>query len=97
METLIHSSVREILRAYTGGLNHAGRAEFGGKSRQQVVRKTCPDPEKDRKFIERLHSVHSQTRRVGVLPSWLASRAILDEGFKRFGIDNLDPEGKIRQ
>jgi len=94
---LTHSAVREILRAYTAGLNHAGRAEFNGKSRQQVLRETCPDPDKDRKFIEQLHSDHTETRRVDVLPTRLTSRVILDEGFRRFEIENLDPEGKTRQ
>jgi len=94
---LIHSAVREILRAYTAGLNHAGRVEFNGKSRQQVLRATCPDPDKDRKFIEQLHADHTKTRHVDVLPTRLASRTILDEGFKRFGIEDLDHEGKTRQ
>jgi len=94
---LIHSAVREILRAYTAGLNHAGRAEFNGKSRQQVLRATCPDPDKDRKFIEQLHSEHTQVRRVDVLPTQPASRIILDEGFRRLGIEDMDPEGKTRQ
>ena len=94
---LTHSAVREILRAYTAGLNHAGRAEFNGKSRQQVLRATCPDPDKDRKFIEQLHSEHTKTRRVDVLPTRLASRIILDEGFRRLGIEDMDPEGKTRQ
>jgi hypothetical protein len=94
---IIHSAVREILRAYTAGLNHAGRAEFDGKSRQQVLRETCPDPDKDRKFIERLHSEHTRTRPVDVLPTRLVSRTILDEGFRSFGIEDMDPEGKTRQ
>jgi len=94
---LIHSAVREILRAYTAGLNHAGRAEFDGKSRQQVLRATCPDPNKDRKFIEQLHSDHTATRRFDILPTRPASRIILDEGFRHFGIEDLDPEGKTRQ
>ena len=94
---LIHSAVWEILRAYTAGLNHAGRAEFNGKSRQQVLRATCLDPDKDRKFIEQLHSEHTETRRVDVLPTRPASRIILDEGFRRLGIEHMDPEGKTRQ
>jgi hypothetical protein len=94
---LIHSAVGEIVRAYTAGLNHAGRAEFNGKSRQQVLRATCPDPDKDRKFIEQLHSEHTETRRVDVLPTRPASRIILDEGFRRLGIEHMDPEGKTRQ
>ncbi len=94
---LTHSAVGEILRAYTAGLNHAGRAEFNGKSRQQVLRTTCPDPDKDRKFIEQLHSDHTETRHVDILPTRPASRIILDEGFRRFGIEDMDPEGKTRQ
>lgn len=94
---LIHSAVREILRAYTAGLNHAGRAEYDGKSRQQVLRETCPDPEKDRKFIGQLHADHSKKKRVDVLPTEKTSRLILDEGFKRFCIEHLDPDGKTRQ
>jgi transposase InsO family protein len=94
---LTRSAVREILRAYTAGLNHAGRAEFNGKSRQQVLRATCPDPDKDSKFIEQLHCDHTETRRVDVLPTRPASRIILDEGFRRFGIEDMDPDGKTRQ
>ena len=94
---LTHSAVREILRAYTAGLNHAGRAELDGKSRQEVLRATCPDPDKDRKFIEQLHSDHTATKRVNILPTQPVSRIILDEGFRRFGIEDMDPEGKTRQ
>ena len=94
---LIKSSVREICRAYTAGLNHAGRAEFNGKSREQVLRDYCPDPEKDRDFIEQLHADHTQPDRIDVLPTAGVSRALLDEGFVHFGIDVLDPNGQIRQ
>ena len=96
-KTFIHSAVREILRAYTAGLNHAGRVEFDGKSRQQVLRETCPDPEKDRKFIEQLHTDHTKKRRVDALPTEKTSNLILDEGFNSFCIENLDQDGKIRQ
>ena len=96
-KALIHSTVHEILRAYTAGLNHAGRAEFDGKSRQQVLREICPDPEKDRLFIKQLHADHTQKRRVDTLPTERTCRLILDEGFRRFGIENLDSDSKIRQ
>ncbi|HHB75128.1 MAG TPA: hypothetical protein ENK84_01085 [Desulfobulbus sp.] len=94
---LIESSVYMICRAYTAGLNHAGRAEFNGKSREQVLREYCPDPEKDRDFIEQLHADHTGPDRIDVLPTAGASRTLLDEGFSHFGIENLDPEGQIRQ
>ena len=95
--SLKKSAVHEVLRAYTSGLNHAGRFEFDGKSRQAMLRKTSPDPEKDRQFIEQLHADHTQKRRVDVLPTRLVSRVLLDEGFKHFGITDLDPKGAIRE
>lgn len=95
-ESLGKSAAREVLRAYTAGADHAGRAEFDGKSRLEVLRKACPDPEKDREFIERLHANHTNSNRVDTLPTQLVSRALLNEGFGRFGIESLDPESKIR-
>lgn len=91
------SAVREVLRAYTAGVNHAGRAEFDGKSRQEVLRDACPDPEKDRQFIEQLRADHISKNRIDALPSQPASRALLDEGFDRFKIACLDPKGEVRQ
>ena len=89
------TAVSEILRGYTAGMNHAGRFEFAGKSRESVLRKTCPDSEKDRQFIEQLHADHTKKRRGDILPTKLASRALLDEGFKRFGIGNQDSMEKL--
>ena len=94
---LLESVVHEICRAYTAGLNHAGRAEFNGKSREQVLREYCPDPEKDREFIEQLHADHTKPNRIDVLPNTEVSRALLDKGFAYFGMENQDPEGQIRQ
>jgi hypothetical protein len=94
-DRLKKTAVSEILRAYTAGINHAGRFEFDGKSRESVLRKTCPDTEKDRQFIEQLHADHSKKHRVDILPTKLASRALLDEGFKRFGIGNRDSMEKL--
>jgi len=94
-DRLKKTAVSEILRAYTAGINHAGRFEFDGKSRESVLRKTCPDVEKDRQFIEQLNADHTKKRRVDILPTKLASRALLDEGFKRFGIADRDSMGKL--
>jgi len=94
---LLKSAVHEICRAYTAGLNHAGRAEFNGKSREQVLREYCPDPEKDREFIEQLHADHTEAGRIDMLPTTAVSRTLLDEGFIQFGIQDQDPEGQIRQ
>jgi hypothetical protein len=96
-QALKKSAVGEVLRAYAAGVNHAGRAEFDGKSRQEVLRDLCPDPEKDRQFIEQLRGDHTSKNRIEVLPSRPVSRALLDEGFDRFEIACLDPKGEVRQ
>ena len=38
-----------------------------------------------------------QPDRIDVLSTAGVSRALLDEGFSHFGIEDLDPEGQIRQ
>ena len=94
--TLKTSAVREIIRAYTAGLNHAGRVELSGASRASVVRKSCTDPEKDRKFIAELHADHTKKRKSDPLPAKEVSRAVLDEAFERFGLVEQDSKGEIR-
>jgi len=96
LESLKRSAVSEVIRAYTAGINHAGRAEFDGKSRLQVLREACPDPEQDRAFLEQLRSAHSQPGRQDILASQPVARALLDQGFARFGLEALDPEGELR-
>jgi hypothetical protein len=96
IELLIKSAVREALRTYTAGMNHAGRFEFDGKSREGILRGTCSDPEKDRRFIEELHADHTQKKRVDLLPTKEVSRTLLDEGFKRCDLTDLDATGSIR-
>lgn len=96
-DQLKKTAVREALRAYVSGINHAGRVEFDGKSRERVLRDTCPDPEKDRQFIAELHAEHTKKHRVDILPTREVSRALLDEGFDRCGIADLDAKGIIRE
>jgi hypothetical protein len=96
-DRLKKTAVCEVLRAYTAGLNHAGRFEFNGKSRESVLRKTCPDPGKDRQFIEQLHADHTKKQRFDFLPTKPISRSLLDAGFDLFGIADLDPKGRIRE
>ncbi len=96
LENLKRSAVSEAIRAYTAGINHAGRAELDGKSRLQVLREACPDPEKDRAFLEQLRSAHVQPRRRETLPSQPVARQLLDQGFARFGLEARDPEGQLR-
>jgi len=96
LETLKRSAISEVIRAYTAGVNHAGRFEFDGKSRAEVLRKACPPTEKDRKFIERLRAGHNGKRPCSKLPTAAVARTLLDIGFARFEIEHLDPNGKIR-
>ncbi len=97
LENLRRSAVNESVRAYVAGINHAGRAEFGGQSRLQMLRKICPDPAKSRAFIAQLHGEHkSQGKRRECLPSQGVARKILDAGFARFGLEGNDPQGKLR-
>jgi hypothetical protein len=96
LETLKRSAVSEVIRAYTAGVNHAGRFEFDGKSRAEVLRDACPPTDKDRAFIEGLRAGHNEKRRPSSLPTASVARALLDTGFARFGIEHLDPQGKVR-
>ena len=45
-ESLVKSAVEEVLRAYTAGINHAGRYEFEGLSRLQVLPPGMPGSRK---------------------------------------------------
>ena len=96
IENLKRSAVSEVIRAYTAGINQAGRFEFRGKSRQQVLREQCPDPQKDQAFIEQLRADHSHQGRSDPLPSQALARQILDAGFVRFELEPLDAQGTLR-
>jgi len=95
-ESLTKSAVSEVLRAYTAAINHAGRAQFAGKSRLQVLRNACPDPEKDRAFIEQLHAEHTAKHPRDPLPTQSVARHLLDQAFARFGLERLDPSATLR-
>ena len=95
-ESLAKSAIEEVIRAYTAGINHAGRYEFEGLSRLQVLRRACPDPEKDRVFLENLKARHDVYKKPDQLPSMGVARDILDEGFAAFELDPLDPKGTLR-
>jgi hypothetical protein len=96
IENLKRSAVSEAIRAYCAGINQAGRAEFQGKSRQQVLREACPDPHADQAFIEHLHGEHARQGRSTPLPSQALARQILDAGFARFELEANDTQGKLR-
>ena len=96
MESLAKSAVEEIVRAYTAGINHAGRYEFEGLSRLQVLRRACPDPGKDRAFLENLQARRERLGKPDRLPTMDVARGILDEGFAAFELCHLDPKGAVR-
>jgi hypothetical protein len=96
LENLKKSAVREVIRAYTAGVNHAGRFEFDGKSRAEVLHDACPPTEKDRAFVEGLHAGHKEKRPPPSLPTASVARRLLDAGFARFEIEHLDPKGQVR-
>jgi hypothetical protein len=95
-ESLVKSAVEEVLRAYTAGINHAGRYEFEGLSRLQVLRRACPDPGKDGAFLENLKGRRDHYKRSDQLPTMKVARRLLDKGFADFGLDPLDPKGGLR-
>ncbi len=96
MANLAKSAVEEIVRAYTAGINHAGRYEFEGLSRLQVLRRACPNPEEDRAFLENLRARRDLLRKPDRLPTMDVARKILDEGFEAFELSRLDPKGAVR-
>ena len=96
IENLQRSAVSEAIRAYCAGINQAGRAEFEGKSRQQVLREACPDPHADQAFIEHLHGEHTRQSRSKPLASQALARQILDAGFTQFELEASDTQGKLR-
>jgi hypothetical protein len=61
-----------------------------------VLREYCPDPEKDREFIEQLHADHTEADRIDMLPTTAVSRTLLDEGFIQFGIQDQSNWGQSK-
>ncbi|MCP4716021.1 MAG: hypothetical protein GY868_12970 [Deltaproteobacteria bacterium] len=97
LENMKKSALSEVIRAYTAGINHAGRAEFDGKSRLEVLKAACPNTASDLAFIKRLQADHSGKRPSEPLPTAAVARALLDHGFACFDMEGLDPKGKLRQ
>lgn len=97
-ETLVSSAVREIIRAYTSGINHAARKELDGKSRAEVIREACPDPRKDLELVANLKASHQRGPHPATpLPTAPVARALLDEAFERLDLVAADPGGRLRR
>ena len=95
-KSLVKSAVEEVVRAYTAGINHAGRVELDGISRMQALKNACPDPEKDQAFLENLKARQDLIRKPDCLPTMNVAKQILDQGFSDFRLDHLDPKGALR-
>ena len=98
-KTLINSAVSEVVRAYTAATNAVPRVEWNGKSRQQVLRDTCPSHEqqrRDQEFLERLAAEHERAKRRFANPSAISAK-LLDQVFERLGVLERDPSGALRK
>jgi hypothetical protein len=101
MDSLIHSAVGEVVRAYTAATNAVPRIELGGMSRLAVVRSARPtlaQQAADRAFIRQLKERHERQRhsnwREKIKP---ASRRLLDHVFARLELEGLDAKGTLRE
>jgi hypothetical protein len=94
--TLLRSVVSEVIRAYTAAGDHAGRFEFDGKSRNQVLREACPDPEKEKKLVEEIASRHKERGPADPLPTQPIARRLLEHGFEKYGLAQMDENGSLR-
>jgi hypothetical protein len=97
IETLQQSAVSEVIRAYTTAGNHAQRFELDGKSRQRTLKDASPSPDKDRKFLQKLHANHLKKPEPLPLDTQTLSRQILDRTFKDHDLEELDKGGKTRR
>lgn len=97
-QALVRSAASEVLRAFAAACNHAGRAEYDGRSRAQFFREHVPSPEqieRNRRFLERLRADHTTRRRPRQLEE---SRRLLDLAFaKHHCLRGKDPRGSLRR
>ena len=101
MDSLIDSSVGEIVRAYTAATNGVPRAEQEGLSRQAALRSARPSTEQqaaDRTFIRKLKERHERQRhsnwREKIKP---VSRRLLAHVFAKLELEDRDPSGKLQE
>jgi hypothetical protein len=99
--SLIHSAVREVIRAYTAATNGVPRAELGGRSRERALRSACPSAAQqaaDQAFVRRLKARHDRYRtsnwRQRIKPM---SRRLLGLVFRRLGLAVRDPKGRLQE
>jgi hypothetical protein len=95
-QSLVETIVHEVVRAYQAGINHAGRVEFDGKSRVEIVRQACPDPKRDAELVAKLKATHPRGRRpADPLPTAGIVRTLLDDAFVRLTLV-MDDTSRLR-
>ena len=96
-ENFVRSATTEVIRGYVAGINHAGRAEFDGKSRLEMLRNACPEPERDKALIAQIKEGHQKGKAPVVpLPFTPISRKLLDTVFEEFNLLSHDESGRLR-
>lgn len=97
LQDLAQSVASEVVRAWAAGRDHSPHPDFGGKSRHQVLRESCPSPEELERasaFLRRLKSSHEGQRRPRVFEE---SRRLLDHAFHKWDLEAKDPRGSLRR
>jgi len=101
MDSLTHSALGEIVRAYTAATNGVPRVELKGLSRQAALRSARPSSAQqaaDRVFIRDLKERHELQRqsnwREKIKP---VSRRLLGHVFEALELEECDPQGKLQE
>ena len=97
-DSLIHSAVREVLRAYTAATNSVPRVELDGQSRAHVLQSSCPSYEqrqRDLAFLANLKADHGSSQRWQRPPDPI-SLDLLDGVFERLNLLDKDPKRSLR-
>ncbi|MBW2257404.1 MAG: hypothetical protein JRI25_22790 [Deltaproteobacteria bacterium] len=100
-DSLIHTAVTEIVRAYTAATNGVPRSKLKGLSRKAAVRSARPSRSQkaaDQKFIRDLKERHERQRH----STWRertkpVSRRLLGHVFAKLELEDHDPLGKLRE
>jgi len=97
-DSLIHSAIEEVLRAYTAATNSVPRVELDGQSRVGALQDSCPSYEqqqRDLAFLANLKAEHESSQRWQRPPD-PTSLALLDGVFERLDLLDKDPKRSLR-
>lgn len=97
-EALVRTAVREIIRAYCAGADHAPRQEFHGKSRLAYLHTYVRSPAQRRRDEQFLRTLRDRHRRSGRSHQHPASRRLLDAAFAQHDcLRDKDTSGALRR